>query len=243
MNKECSFLIIIIIGYLSYSYCSKTIEGITSGVNYGTYDLSQDLAQTPGGNANQQSGGTIDVCSSQDTQNPMNTCYYKDKNCNNLRSSWVNGYEYDSNNNENRQKCMRCIQSNTSTGTTTNYLARVGLENQPTQGQSEFAKYYCDALIADCSDRYWYALDQTDFNNECTNISIGGNASNMSKFICSVMTNTITGAFFGFLFSIISGVSCTLEIKASEAKRYISGKIDCMECKIDPTESDCDNVC
>ena len=33
MDKECSFLIILIITYLSYNYCSKTVEGIEAGLN------------------------------------------------------------------------------------------------------------------------------------------------------------------------------------------------------------------
>ena len=226
MDKECSFLIILIITYLSYNYCSKTVEGIEAGLNEGGYDTSQDLAITQAQlDASQNSDGIGGTCRASDISNPLNVCYYKNKDCNNLKSGWENEYEYKTEN-TNRTKCMRCIQGSDKTPTTTRYLAGLGLENgKPNQGNSDFAKNYCDALMADCSDRYWYAIGENDFSGDCSNITLGSDHTTMSKFLCNIMNNPL----FEFIFSILKGVSCTLEIKAKQLERKLEAGLHDIE--------------
>ena len=67
-----------------------------------------------------------------------------------------------------KENCARCFQSNSSGGLIVNYLSLLGGDAHKSEdgilGYSNFSfQNYCDALNADCTSPFWYALGVTDF--------------------------------------------------------------------------------
>tara|TARA_Y100000389_G_scaffold205066_1_gene262653 strand:- start:2142 stop:2918 length:777 start_codon:yes stop_codon:yes gene_type:complete len=227
MNKECSFLLIIIISYLSYNYCSQTIEGIDPNVNQGGYNiLDQDSVQSDD-QATLDSRG-IDKDKDKNCDSPKSVCYYKDKDCTNKNNWCPNGscdeYKFGTSNNQ-RDNCARCFQSNSSGGSIVNYLSLLGGEAHKSedgkQGYSNFASNYCDALNADCTSPFWYALGVTDFDNDCGDIGefpyFGTKKdSNWTSFILCIILRSYP---IEFITEILKGVTCELKIKFEQMKQ------------------------
>jgi hypothetical protein len=218
MDKICSFVIILIIAYLSYDYCS-TKEGLgdvqtTSGINQGYYDRGEDLT-IPVDEANVDSSGQ--ACPAVPTEG--DACFYKTTMCE--RSDFdIDSYNFGDDSNTERTTCMRCVMGSETMPRSVTGLASIGLKNRGRT--SEFARNYCDALMADCDDYYFYALGTTDFYKDCgyrgfMNFDEGIMASTYYTFMCSIMTNPI----FMFIFEILKGISCPLKIKAMELERSL----------------------
>lgn len=231
MNKECSFLLIIIISYLSYNYCSQTIEGIDPNVNQGRYDiLGQDSVQS-------DDQATLDdrgIDKDENCNSPATPCYYKDKDCTDTNNWCPNGgcgeYRY-STSNSRRDNCARCFQSNSSGGSLVNYLSLLGAEAHKSedgkQGYSNFASNYCDALSAGCTSPFWYALGVTDFDNDCGDIGhlpywgTKKDASWTTFFLCSILRFPP----IEFITEILKGVSCELKVKTDQLKQSAEDEI------------------
>lgn len=220
MNKECSFLLIIIISYLSYNYCSQTIEGIDPNVNQGGYNILDQDSILSDEQATRKELGLDDnaKCNS-----PATPCYYKDKDCTDKNNWCPNGscdeYKFGTSNNQ-RDNCARCFQSNSSGGLFVNYLSLLGSEGHKSEdgipGYSNFASNYCDALAADCTSPFWYALGVTDFDNDCGDIGMYKKGS--------TWTSTILCAIFRsypieFITEILKGVVCELKIKTAQMRQ------------------------
>jgi len=214
MNKECSFLIILIIGYISYNYCSITVEGINPNVNQGYYKTSQDRSDL--------SPESIDLsdpeneCSSD--KDPHNRCKYIDKDCHNIQ--WDRDkYRFKDDSNPIRRDCMNCIMVSNELPIMASYLSDIG--NYSSRGanpnpKSKFSMNYCDAIVANCDDYYFYALGSTNFeDSDCNGIDdANSDAPLMTKVKCSVLTNSI----FNFFSGIIRGVECELTIRLNQLR-------------------------
>lgn len=221
MDKICSFLIILIVAYISYNYCSKTIEGVTSAQNpgLGTYDLSQDRANTPptGG-----ASGSGDVCADSHSI----PCINKDADC--LANSYPGGevvynrdnYRYKEDNDPERNKCMQCVMYSDKTSRLASGLSEIGTKNR-TQ-TSEFARNYCDALVADCDSPLNYSIGETDFYKDCgyrgfMHFDDTINDNYKLYGLCTIMTNPI----FMFFFELMKGVLCDMNIRAKMIVRDV----------------------
>lgn len=223
MNKVCSFLIIIIIGYLSYNYCSKTVEGISPGispgVNQGGYNLDQDRVFTPSNSGNQGAQGS---CTPQQISQVGSACYYSNSNSSDCTAG-INrdNYRYKDGNNAEREQCMRCVMNNKNLPIVVKYLAGIGVENG---GSSEFARNYCDALMAGspgCDNAQFYSIGETDFDNDCSGVNLISNNTKTTRALCTVMTNPV----FEFLFEMAKGVVCDMNIRARMIERTIEDGI------------------
>ena len=222
MDKITSFIIIILCIYISYEYCSvNVIEGQASdpGISTGDYTgPGSGRGLAPG--ANTQSSDTSDT---DDCNKPGTPCYiYKDKDCmretitESARDNWVYGEKGD--NIPEKQACMKCIQGSKQMTTMPHTLANIGYYTN-TSKKSYYALRYCDAMAADCDSRSWYANDHSDWNNQdCKDVSITDDTLPMStRLICNMVGNSILQFFMSFL----SGVTCTLKIKALELVHFV----------------------
>jgi hypothetical protein len=222
MDKITSFIIIILCIYISYEYCSvNVIEGQASdpGISTGDYTgPGSGRGLAPG--ANTQSSDTSDA---EDCNKPGTPCYiYKDKDCmretitESARDNWIYGDKGD--NISEKQACMKCIQGSKQMTTMPHTLANIGYYAN-TSKKSYYALRYCDAMAADCDSRSWYANGHSDWNNQdCKDVSITDDTLPMStRLICNMIGNSILQFFMSFL----SGVTCTLKIKALELVHFV----------------------
>ena len=228
MDKITSFIIIILCIYISYEYCSvNVIEGQTSGPGISTGDYTG-----PGSGRGLAPGANTQSDDPYDCANPTSPCYkYKDKDCmretitQSAKDKWVYGDRGD--NLHEKKACMECIQGSKQMNTMPNALANIGYKTN-TSKKSYYALRYCDAMAADCGSRSWYANDHSDWNNQdCKNVSItDGSLPMTTRLLCNMVSNSILQFFMSFL----SGVTCTLKIKALELVQGLEHSTNCVLC-------------
>ena len=218
MNKLVSFLIIIIIIYISYEYCSITstvIEG-ANNKRTGDYDESKDRP-------------VVDECANVAQVDEISTnklhdnkCAYKNKSCTVLmdnqtvRDNWTYGAAGESK--TIKKNCMRCIQGSMKDSTTRRYLSLIAADPANGKRDSKFAYNLCDGLAAECEDALFYSNNSTDWaHSDCVGVSLASNHSKLNKFMCQILTNS----FLQFFLSFMGGVTCTLKIKTYELEQKV----------------------
>ena len=202
MNKVTSFLLIILIIYISYEYCSRpVIEGADPvGPNKGKDPSTDDKHVDTG---------------------PVLT----DIDCrSNMTDDIIDDWKYIIDRKEGKlipekKTCMDCLQGSTHDGTIQRYLANIGYEaNKDGTGkdthESYYALRYCDALAANCSAKASYANASADWaTQDCKHVSFTDTSlSARTRFFCTVLSNSVVSFFLDLIFS---GVSCTLNIGAT----------------------------
>ena len=230
MDKITSFIIIILSIYISYEYCSvNVVEGQASDPGISTGDYTG-----PGSGRGVAPGANTQSSDTDDCTIPGTPCYqYKDKDCmretitQSAKDNWIYGNKGD--NRPEKQACMKCIQGSKQMTTMPHVLANIGYKTN-TSKKSHYALRYCDAMAADCDSRSWYANDHSDWNNQdCKNVSITDGSLPMStRLLCNMLSNSILQFFMSFL----SGVTCTLKIKALELVQGLEHTADCVLCGV-----------
>jgi len=224
MNKICSFFIIVIIIYLSYDYCSRSlIEGQGKGKpDYSKYDETQDAAVK-----------TV-VCKGPplttipDTKVTTYPCSYEKASCMNAMDkvttdAWGNNWNEVGN--DLKQQCSLCVQGSKIDGTTRHVLSNVGKipgsPPPPTVPVSKFAEDMCDAMVAGCDKSIFYANNRQDgWAIDCSGVDATTWTDNkLNKGVCALLQSDILQFFLGFM----GGIECTLKIKAHKLKAGLQG--------------------
>lgn len=235
MNKVTSFLLIIIIVYVSYDYCTRQV--IEGAGNIGDYNKGQDNKSVK----KTCKGPQLSVI---DSQKGVDKCQYKNVSC---KTALDNGtgkdnWTYGSGGEPHPEKinCMKCIQGSEVDSTSRRYLADIGYDVNTDTGRgrkSEFAYHVCDAMNAECDSYVWYANAHSDwYNQDCKGVTLTppSNHSHSTIMMCTLLRNS----FLQFFMSFLGGVTCTLKIKARELEQTITHALDeaedsmkCASCK------------
>lgn len=195
---KLSFLIIVI-SYVYYKiYSGILIEGQAPGPNKGDYNKEQDKPVNV-------DDGCDDTCKK-----------YRDKSCLQYATGdWKYGEVGDGK--ANKIECMKCVQFSQKDSSARRYMAQIGYEANANK-DSYFARRLCDAMAAGCDSALWYANNETDWSSQdCKGVSLTTEHSYTTKTLCTMLQNSILQFFLSFL----SGVTCTLKIKALEVEQYI----------------------
>ena len=229
MNKFCSFLIIIIIIYLTYDYCSNTIiEGANGGGRGGGYDESQDKFVKEATCSKQAVTSIKGSAASEPCQYKAVSCITKINDIN--EKDWggnFTSYNKPSGSTDTqwnyKKQCKLCIQGSKVDGTTRNILANVGRTDDITIPDSHFAYDLCDAMVAGCESSIFYANGRQDgWSNDCANMKSASFTDNkLNVSLCKILQSDILQFFLGFM----GGVECTMKIKALEFEAYMANKL------------------
>jgi len=236
MNKLCSLLIILLIIYLTYDYCSNTVEGNDAVAD----EIAARNKQTETDDAAKIihcSKSPVTSITDGVNANASESCQYKNVSCiNNMQSigddKWKSSYtDYDGVVNYKTQ-CQLCVKGSKLDGTTRSALSNVII------GESHFAYDLCDAMAAGCDSGIFYANNkQGNWSHDCKLMestpwtSSDEEESNaLNKALCSVLQNDIIQFFLGFM----GGIECTLLIKEKELKGWMGDKIDDIKDKLTP---------
>jgi len=207
MDKVTSFLLIVIIVYVSYDYCSNPViegQGNVGGYNTKAHDAVKSAP----------------ACS------PPYTCSYNGVSCD-LTDGDKNSWHFGDSSHAPAAKsnCMRCIQSSDTVSATQRALAGIGLETNK-DNHSEFAYNLCDAKAAGCDSAIWYANAHSDWDSQdCKGVDLTSKHSHSTIMMCTLLKNPVLQFFMSFL----GGVTCTLKIKALELEQTITHAMDDME--------------
>ena len=237
MNKYCSLLIILLIVYLAYDYCSNIVEGNDGIPGGGNYNTAQDdfkgVAVCPYG----ETKGNITSIDEGVTKGVTNPCDYKSVSCINdmtgKDSDWGNNFtnkhlDLTKPNQMKKEQCKLCVMGSKVDGTVRTVLANLGkTPGETTVPTSDFAYDVCDAMVADCSQALFYANAKTDWSNTCKAVENTSWTNNkLNKAVCKVINNGIIQFFLQFM----GGIECTMKVKAYEFKKAMS----CDLCHITP---------
>jgi hypothetical protein len=227
MDKYISLLLIIIIVYVTYVYCTHQTNKIIEGVD--VYDETQDTAVV----AAQCSGKA--ATSIDTTTNATSPCQFKGSSCvtmmeNANKEKWANHYtDYSAGDYSDdkggahapgwilKSQCAKCVQGSEMDGTMRRWLSNVQTTptNQSDPPTSRFAYDVCDAMAAECTDPLVYANNRQDWDKgDCSTVSVGSTNPNLNILLCQLTTNAFIQFFLGFM----GGATCTLKIKALELK-------------------------
>jgi len=208
MDKLTSLIIIIIIVYISYDYCSQPIIEGQAGPNKGDYSKDEDNVATEVV-CNKPAKIVIDDAANLDK------CQFKGVSCidamanGDARDKWVYGDK--GNDNPYKTNCMKCVQGSDQDSTARRYLAGIGYEKDTREHNSYFARQLCDAMAAECDSSIWYANAHSDWaSQDCKNLP--ANVSKSTTAMCLVLGSSVLQFFMSFL----GGVTCLLDIKAKE---------------------------
>jgi hypothetical protein len=241
MNKYCSLLIIVLIIYLTYDYCSNIVEGNDTVAGGGTYDESKDnysgveciYAGKRISGITKISDGVKDK-KDYDVTNP---CDYKDVSCVNTIpdvKEWGNMFtsipddSSEDKSNRLKKQCQLCVIGSKVDGSTVNALANVSTKSYdiPVKPISNFAYDMCDAMVADCDKSIFYANNKQDgWGIDCSHVDDADSTwvnNKLNKLLCKTLTSSVLQFFLGFM----GGIECTMLIKGYEFKGYINKKID-----------------
>jgi len=260
MDKYCSLLIILLIIYLTYDYCSNIVEGkdnivegkdnIPGGGNYNTSKDDYKPYQCPYGD--QVKGGITSIKDGV-TGEVTNPCDYKSVSCINTipkESEWGNNYTNNpppvkkpddfkklKPNQKLKKQCQLCVIGSKVDGTTRHVLANVANDPATTNvPPSNFAYDLCDAMVADCGKAEFYANSRQDgWSNDCATADKTSWTNNkINKLLCKTLKSSFIQFFLGFM----GGIECTMKIKAYELRAYMEGKVDALENKVEKKISD-----
>ena len=225
MNKYCSFVIIIIIIYLTYDYCSNPlVEG-----QRGKIDPDDDNV-TVEEKCTDDAGSVLPPISSIKNGTASKPCQFKDASCKLLMDE-VDADLWDGNWNKApdmsalpniKNQCRLCVQGSKVDGKIREVLANVGGKDHI----SNFALSLCDTMAIKCDSGVGYAnnqqdgwkgVDCKDAYEDSTDMKKWGKGNNMNMMVCRVLSNSIIQFFLGFM----GGVECTLSIKAHGLKQAI----------------------
>ena len=221
----CLFLIILII-FISYNCYNPIIEGQTNpGPAMGDYT-----------GAGTGPGLPPSSYQADNSCGPGTPCaQYKEKDCytetitGTAKSNWIYGRKGDKPDTatDYKTKCMTCIQGSQKQSSTQRALANIGYQSNSNKS-SFYAMRVCDAMAADCDSPAWYGNSHAEWGNyDCRNVSITDtNISATNRMLCSLVSNSIIQFFLSFL----SGVTCTLKIKALELEQTIESAGKCLIC-------------
>lgn len=232
MNKICSFFIIIIIIYLSYDYCSRSlIEGQgNSNPDYSKFDEEKQDAAV--GEVKCKSPPLTTI---EETTTTTDPCSYEKTSCigamdNVTTDTW--GTNWNISGNKLKQQCSSCVQGSQVDGSTRHVLANVGKKPGslplPTVPVSKFAEDMCDAMVAGCDKSIFYANNRQDgWTTDCAGVDDSSWAINkLNKGVCTLLQNSIIQFFLGFM----GGIECTLKIKAHKLLSGLESNVDCDMC-------------
>tara|TARA_Y100000389_G_C17452138_1_gene515594 strand:+ start:980 stop:1726 length:747 start_codon:yes stop_codon:yes gene_type:complete len=227
MYKICSFLIILIIIYLSYDYCSHTlIEGAGSTMTQAELDKQDNIAKQ----IKCSSPPATKIKGSSATE----ACAYEKVSCMTLmdevsNSDWGDSYTDYGGSGSNyiedvKKQCHFCVKGSKQDGNARHILANVG-----GTADSHFAYDICDAMVAKCSSDIIYANNrQGGWDHDCgVTLKKGwGEKNNINMSVCTLLSNSIIQFFLGFM----GGIECTLLIKAREFENSAIKKMECIPC-------------
>jgi len=223
-DKVLSFILIIIIIYISYDYCSSpSIEGFQS-----KYDKSQDKKPVE----EKCSGAQVGI--SKSLTEISESCRYKSVSCSKFletakeEQKWNFGTPLPKSDCGGdkaciyKKNCMKCVQGSEQDSTLRRYLSGIGLKVNA--DKSSFYGYYlCDAMAAGCSDPFWYAYNKADWSgHDCKGVSMTSTHTNSTKMMCNMLTNPVLQFFMGFM----GGITCTLKIAELEAEQLLHSALD-----------------
>jgi len=231
MNKYCSFLIIILIVYITYEYCSS----LTEGAIFGGYDSKADEHKD---RIICKKGQAFDL--NEPNSSPREPCVYEGKSCIDLvgsldkqvKGDW-NAVYTDYVNDKSKAggnlkyNCSRCVQGSKQDGTVTRFLSNLSTkEGDPNPAVSKFAQDVCDAMAADCDNPTFYANNRQNWEHgDCSKAGIDSDNTLANKFVCKLLTNS----FLQFFLGLLGGVTCTLKIKGKELEN-LPEELLCMAC-------------
>lgn len=246
MNKYCSLLIILLIIYLTYDYCSNIVEGQDGQDDQddqdnkkkfgsGGYDETSDDYVPETCPYNGTIIGGIKKISDGVDKGVTNPCDYKTVSCSNTipkASDWGNMFTSEPNGNDTannlKRQCQLCVIGSKADGTITNTLANVSrIPDSKSVPNSHFAYDLCDAMVAGCDKSIFYANNRQDgWNKDCGPVDSTTWANNKLNIgICKVLKSSILQFLLGFM----GGIECTMKIKSYELKGYMDAKMDSLE--------------
>jgi hypothetical protein len=217
MDKQTSFLIIIIIILVTYVYCSNQTKKLVEGLE-GDYDPDSEDKVTQVEKTVCSKPALTKIDTSQSDTIP---CQFSDVSCVEIMAVRTNKQDYaeffndqstpDTTKNGWKQKkqCGDCIEGSMADST----IRRIISEISP-----YFGKDYCDGLAAECTDPFMYAYNKQDWDGHCR-----GNRTTQQQVICVAV---LTNPFVSFFMSFMGGVTCTMKIKALELKASLMSAFD-----------------
>lgn len=230
LNKVNSFLIILILLYVTFKYCDL-------------YEGQSDTYAGRQGNTDGDDDGSVKLKECRNAsgviQNPVNTfsgggnnttylsCQYRETSClntirlNDVANNW-NQYIDNSNDYKNNDKgsekynCSKCVQGSDIDGSFRYYLANVGTDINGVTKHSKFADDLCDGMAADCDDAFFYAVNKQDWSSgDCNGVEASTHGT-FNYMLCGLMGNS----FISFVTGFLGGITCNLKINF---KNLISG--------------------
>ena len=236
MNKIVSIFIILIIIYLSYDYCStKMIEGQTTMTDEELKEQDKSIT------VKSCEGGPVSIGSNIKANNAKYPCQYKNISCvNKMEQVSTNdwGDNWHGSGNKTKQQCQLCVMGSDVDGNTSKILSNVGKNKNNPIFRSNFANDLCDAMVAGCDSRLFYANNKQDgWNIDCRGVENTSWTDNkLNKAMCAILKNSIIQFFLGFM----GGLECTLKIKMYQLQSSVKKQFHCGICKIPEACSDGD---
>ena len=176
LNKINSFLIILILLYITFEYCQL-------------YEGQADTPDTPAGRQGNDQGS--DDASAKKPKCPKDPamdfsvptktipCQYEGKSCLDLMGNikedeWVQfGDSSDNHVGTPKYNCSQCVQGSNVDSSFRYYLANVRTDLDWNVSHSKFADDLCDAMAADCDDAFFYAINKQDWwHDDCSGITV-----------------------------------------------------------------------
>jgi len=252
MNKICSIFIILIIIYLSYDYCSQTIEGQGGDVKDDSKisdDEDESFAGLKKGKSNpaDRTGECPQWKGTKETSIKLDgstePCAYTEVHCRNSMetvstSNWADSWNTKETKDSKgfKARCQACVQGSKKDGNTSHVLANVGRykkDGVPQRPLSNFSADYCDALAASCGgSSIIYANNKQDSwgDHDCKEIldlptdQWQDNALNI--VLCKILSNR----FIQFFLNFMGGIECTLKIKGYQVMGDLKKWGNCESC-------------
>mgnify|MGYP001231676715 CR=1 FL=1 len=220
LNKVNSFLIILIILYVTFKYCdlyegqSDTYAG-RQGNTEGDDDASEQLEECSGGQKKTFEGGSFKPC-----QYRENSCLVSAQA---VSKKWDQYRENSTDHNGSlKYNCSKCVQGSDIDGSIRYYLANVGTDVNGIKKVSKFADDLCDGMAADCDDAFFYALNKQNWwLGDCEGVTMEKNGK-VNITLCTFFGSS----FISFVTGFLGGITCNLKIRALELEQSIMNAWD-----------------
>ena len=239
MNKICSFLIIIIIIYVTYDYCSRITEGqtVAKDIEDRNTEREEEDKSVPDAKCVDNNGTPLAKKKSiNKNDDNIYPCVYENVSCKSAMDKitaddWEHYWGNPGAEGSYKKQCNLCVQGSKVDGNTRFILANVGNVPGTKVGKSNFADSLCDAMAIKCDNQVMFANNKQDGWPDCAKIdSTTWEENKLNKVVCAILTSSIIQFFLNFL----GGVSCTLQIMAHTTM----AKIDCFGCCHSPGSND-----
>jgi hypothetical protein len=230
--KYCSLLLIILIIYLTYDYCTNINEPFVST----QYDESGDrlLGDGTGYDDSEESmfafstfsmGAVCPENSGITTLTNFNgnqtNCDYQPIKCQTLADGEsLYDWNYGNTDDSKRKECQKCVRGSDNTPTIDSILSNAYIiGNKPTETApntysnfTDYSGYICDSMVACGGADTMYAFNQTDWTTDCGSGTF--DATDTDSTLNSLRCVLVSNFFIKWIGSYLGGLTCNLEIQA-----------------------------